>query len=385
MFFDINSHALPNFPCHYELGNLIVNTDTGWHLGRTDQHLVIYKGYMDRARLDQSLAEIVSETEPTHTGNFCVIAWHMTENRFSLHSDRWRSFPIYLDPEHSINNLIPRAWTAWTDSLVSWDSSFDIQERKFDVIGDSVTGPAKTHQIRDLLLDKCQRFYDNNPGPIKIFLSGGVDTMLVYSLVLALDLPHEVIWSSHVDHDHFWLANHGDIQKNWGYSQVHHWSDPCVLASGAPGDEFMLRSPTTANLWLLNRGTSIPDLIDPQDLHWSYYQKAATLELFQHQRDQHTPIADINHHLCNIVSNDWQHWHLGNTLTWTPLRDLDLFKMMLGLDSAAVISQILRSQISIDIMELNHAGISGLISNQKNYGNTMRNLIKFDQIIKKAN
>jgi hypothetical protein len=49
----------------------------------------------------------------------------------------------------------------------------------------------------------------------------------------------------------FYLANSSDIKKYWGYRQIHHWQMPCVLASGAPGDEFMLRSPTTANQYLL--------------------------------------------------------------------------------------------------------------------------------------
>ena len=381
MFFDINSQALPNFPCHYGLGNLIVNTDTGWHQGRTDQHIVIYKGYMDRARLDQSLAQIVSETEPTHTGNFCVIAWHMAENRFSLHSDRWRSFPIYLDPGHSINNLIPRARTAWTDSLVSWDPSFDIQEVKFDVIGDSVTGTTKTDQICDLLLDKCQRFYNNNPGSIKIFLSGGVDTMLVYSLVLALDLPHEVIWSSHVDHDHFWLANHDDLARHWGYTQIHHWITPSMLASGAPGDEFMMRSPTTANLWFLNRGTSIPQQVKPDDLHWHYFNKPVHQHLFEKQQQDFRPPPDIDRYILNNIVNDWQHWHLGHTLTWTPLRDLDLAKMMLRLPPDQIVAQICRSEISLALIETNRPGLSGLISDQKNCNNSLANLSKWSALM----
>lgn len=382
MFFNVNSQSLHNFPFHYQLGGLTINTDAGWRQGRTDQHQVIYKGYMDNASLDDNLEQIVSESEPTQTGNFCVIAWHITEQRFSLHSDRWRSFPIYLDPGHSINNLVPCAWTAWTDSSVSWNSVFDIEELKFDIIGDFPPGKTTANQVTNLLLDKAQRFYDNNPSPIKVFLSGGVDTMLVYSLVLALDLPHEVIWSYHIDHDHFWLCNHGDLARYWGYKkQIHHWTTPTVLASGTPGDEFMLRSPTTANLWLLNRGTNILEQIKPGDLHWQYFNKPNHQELFQRQKQDFLPVQDIDRYILNNILNDWQHWHLGQTLTWTPLRDLDLAKMILRLPYDQILAQICNSEVSISLIENNRPGLSDLISDQKNTGNSMANLRKWTEVV----
>jgi hypothetical protein len=377
MFFDINTVPLANFPCCYALGNLFVNTDSGWKHKRIADHDVVYKGYMDAASLECSLEQILSSTEPLYTGNFCVIAYHRKNQIFSIKSDRWRSFPIYLDVHHSINNLIPKERTAWTDSLISFDDAFNIQENKFDVIGQAFTSGYDTVSIWQHLLDKTQRFHDHNPGPIKIFLSGGVDTLLVYSCVLALDLPHEVVWASHVDHDYFWLSNHADIQRYWSYTQIHHWTVPTVLASGAPGDEFMLRSPTTANLWLLDRGTSIPQQIKPEDLHWHYFNKPEHQQLFQHQAIQHQHIEDIDRFVCDMVLNDWQHWHLGQTLTWTPLRDLDLIKMMLALPLQQVIAQICRSEVSIDLIEKNRPGLSTLISQQKNSGNFMSNLRKW--------
>jgi hypothetical protein len=376
MFFDINTVPLANFHCCYALGNLFVNTDSGWTHKTIADHDVVYKGYMDAASLECSLDEIISSTEPLYTGNFCVIAYNRKNQIFSIKSDRWRSFPIYLDVHQSINNLVPKAWTAWADSLISFDDGFNIQEHKFDVIGPAFASRCDTDSIRQHLLDKIQRFYNHNPGPIKIFLSGGVDTMLVYSCVLALGIPHEVIWSTHIDHDWFWLQNHRDIQQHWAYQQIHHWTEPCVLASGAPGDEFMMRSPTTANFWLLNRGSSILQELQPQDLHWHYFNKAKHLDLFRQQQQEFAPATDTTFQILNTVLNDWQHWHLGNTLTWTPLRDLDLAKMMLCLDPAQIIQQICSSKVSIDIIELNQPGLSAGISDQKNSGNCLANLTK---------
>lgn len=78
-----------------------------------------------------------------------------------------------------------------------------------------------------------------------------------------------------------------------------------------------------------------------------------------------------------MAVNDYQHWHLGNTLTWTPLRDLEIYKMFLRLDVDSAISQIMDSTISLQLIELNCPGLSKVISDQKNAGNYMKNLADF--------
>jgi len=78
--------------------------------------------------------------------------------------------------------------------------------------------------------------------------------------------------------------------------------------------------------------------------------------------------------LCNTVVNDWQHWHLGNTLTWTPFRDLELFKLFLALPYEQALGQIMNSSVSCELIERNVPGLTCVLSSQKNSGNTMRNL-----------
>jgi hypothetical protein len=78
-----------------------------------------------------------------------------------------------------------------------------------------------------------------------------------------------------------------------------------------------------------------------------------------------------------MVINDWQHWHLGNTLTWTPLRDLEIFKALLRLPADSAVGQIMNSNISLQLIERNRPGLSALISDQKNTGNVMNNLCRF--------
>ena len=78
--------------------------------------------------------------------------------------------------------------------------------------------------------------------------------------------------------------------------------------------------------------------------------------------------------LCNIVANDWQHWHLGNTLTWTPLRDLEIFKILLRLPLSHAINQIMNSEFSQFLIERNTPGATRFLSDQKNTGSALKNL-----------
>jgi hypothetical protein len=198
-----------------------------------------------------------------------------------------------------------------------------------------------------------------------------------------------MVWGQHIDHDDFYLTNHDDIQSYWGYKQIHHWQNACVLVSGAPGDEFMLRSPVTANQYLLNHGTNIPEQLKlyPDCLHQAHFNKPAQTALFARQAQEFVPSKDLVWDLCNTVVNDWQHWHLGNTLTWTPFRDLELFKLFLALPYEQAVGQIVNSAVSRELIERNVPGLTRALGDQKNSGNTMRNLrslIKSNQISSKS-
>jgi hypothetical protein len=208
-------------------------------------------------------------------------------------------------------------------------------------------------------------------------LTGGVDSLLVYSYLVRIGAPVEVIDYLHIDYDHFWKSNSHHLKKFWGYSQIHHWNEPTVLASGAPGDEFMLRSPTTASMYLQFHQLNIPDLLqdNPTCLHYSYFNQTKNLDAIQRSYTATRPeqmIWDV----CNMLVNDWQHWHIGNTLTWTVLRDIEVLKLLLRVPVESAIGQILNSDISNKLTERNLPGSTVWISDQKNTGAMRKNLTR---------
>ena len=379
MFFSISREHQENFPNQYQMGPLVVNTDSGWAHRQVGSATVVYKGYADEFDLDENLDDIVLQTQPRHTGNFCVFVY--LNNCLEIKTDRYRSFPIYIGD--SITNLVTSSRTAWTDSLVTVHNDLAVTERKFDVIGKIETTELTRQQvisaIVDLLDKKTQAFLAHNTRPINVYLSGGVDSLLVYSFLQKHTDQYNLVKCSHVDYDYFWLKNSSDICNHWGYTQIHHWTTPCMLTSGAPGDEFMLRSPTTGNMLLMHHNVNIFDLLEQTEcLHKKYFLRDKHIKLFQHMLDNEPPIQDQNmlfKQMCNINLNDWQHWHIGNTLTWTPLRDLEIFKLFLRLPLGDATGQLLDSKISLDIIEYNCPGLSHAVSDQKNTANPLANLV----------
>jgi hypothetical protein len=353
---------------------------------------VVYKGYADVAAMSDLLEQIVIQTEPVLLGNFCAVVYDSENDTVKIQTDRYRGFPIYFKNQHSVTNLEQLEHTAWTDSLLEISGDFTVTERKFDVIGEINTTELSeaevVDQVNHILDVKTKSFLSHNKLPIRAHLSGGVDSLLVYSYLQKFDQTHKLIDYEYIEYDEFWLKNSGTLQKNWGYNQIHHWRTPCILTSGAPGDEFMLRSPTPTDKYTKTHGLNILDLLElpkwKDSLHYTYFNKPVNRAIFKNQivTKYQTP-EELMRDLCNIIVNDWQHWHIGNTLTWTPLRDLEIFKLLLRLPVDSALGQILNSDLSRRLIEHNTPGLTSVISDQKNSGNQMANLCDFLSILHK--
>jgi hypothetical protein len=386
MFFSISNRREDNFTSNYNINNVWINTDAGWSFEDLESTVVIYKGYSDNFCLSQVLSEIHNSVEPFDTGNYCVFFVNKHTGTVDVKTDKYRGFPIYVNPHHTITNLVKQEYTVWTDKLISINPDITINEKKFNAIGDIKSSVLEydfvVHEIDKILRKKTKNFLANNTLPIKVHLSGGVDSLLVYSYLQEYTDNFELVKCAHIDYDQFWMQNQTDIQSHWGYKQIHHWVDKCVLTSGAPGDEFMLRSPCTSDLFLKARGQSVIDLLQKSDwkncLHAYYFSQEKHQKIFRTQTvDQKKNPWMLDYDLCNINLNDWQHWHLGNTLTWTPLRDLEIFKLMIRLPLSDAVAQIMNSTLSRFLIKQIDPALDKLISDQKNSKNPMKNLVSF--------
>jgi glutamine synthetase adenylyltransferase len=193
--------------------------------------------------------------------------------------------------------------------------------------------------------------------------------------VLKLNIPHVLVNYLHTDLDYFYLKNHHTLSNFWGYKQIHYWSSPCVLLSGTPGDEFTVRSPTTANMMLKHHSESIDDLLDSfkESLHYRYFLRYTDLFRSQQSLSFITLTSAINECL-NIILNDYQHWHLGETLCYTPLRDVEIFSTIASLHKQDLIKQIFNSRVQKELIMRNAPHLLDSLSTDKNTDNYMSNL-----------
>lgn len=377
MFFCISHKICENYTEHYHLKPFVINVDSGWQVQTVGKFTVVFKGYADGADLEHSLETIINQREPVYTGNYCVFCYNPDNKTITVHNDRYRGFPIFVG-NREITNLSPTGRTVWSDGLIVINWNLSVDQIEFDIVGDidltPLTHSQVVEQVTNILDQRTQQFLTHNKLTLKSYLSGGVDSLLVYSFLKKHHADTELVDYDHLEYDWFWTQNSGDLRQYWGYKQIHHWRKPCILSSGAPGDEFMLRSPAICNQFLLHHGTSILEQVKltPNCIHSRYFALPKHVAFYQ----EHTRTADrteLFRQLCNTIINDWQHWHLGNTLTWTPLRDIEIFKLFLRLNLNDALGQIMNSDVSANIIENNWPGLSRVISNHKNVGNLLSN------------
>jgi len=388
MFFSISLESESKFPNHLKVNDFCVSYDNGWYQQETKNNILLYKGYLDDHNIDDIVSDVVLSTKPTYLGNFCVINFDKNLKSIRIHSDLYRSFPIYFQ-KGKISNLEKLESTAWADSLIEINKDFNVIKTKFDLIGivDISLMPEDevVDKIDQILQTKTKNFLSNNQLPIKAFLSGGIDTMLVYSYLQKFTEKFEIVRCNHIDYDYFWMQNSGSLRDLWGYNQIHHWNTPCVLTSGTPGDEFTLRNPQQVDVFLKYHRLALTDMLKDNRyqncLHYSYFSRPKNLESYQNLIvDQTESRQQFFWNLCNRVVNDWQHWHLGNTLTWTPLRDLDIFKLILQLPLESAVNQAMNSDISKKLISKNHKDLIKYLSTQKNTDNQLSNLCDFFKV-----
>jgi hypothetical protein len=383
MFFHISKTQQNNFPNHHQTKHFVISLDDGWsQIVDQNNNNIWYKGYLDDDLLDHRVVEISNEEIPSFNGNFCIIK--VFDQGISIRSSRLRSFPIWYNSTVGLTNLQNIGEVFWADSVVMLKNNMEILHAKFDVIGDINPNlldiDSVTDQVDRLLDSKIKKFLSIHTNPIKIFLSGGIDTTFVFSYIQKHTSNYEIIAESHVEYDYFYLKNHGYLKQLWGYNQIHHWRQPAILSSGAPGDEFSCRNPITVDFLLKYHGTSFVETMEDSrfknnSLNYNFFKKNYLEKLLV--TPTYENLTQAIYKGCDYNVNDWQHWHLGRTLTYTPLRDIEMFKLYARLEVDALKEQLMNSVIQIKLIGKNNPKLLNTLSTQKNELNYMQNLTEF--------
>ena len=339
MFFNISQEVNNRFPIHVEHANMVISLDPGWNI--TEK--VIYKGL---------------------PGNKCTI--YLNTDSIVVDAGPRRTFPVYYN-EDSISNLI--------NYKTTYTSGQDLTVLTATVLANTESTTFTKLDLNDNeLLDYLYNYLDNkvknfNPGlPIKVFPTGGVDVALIISFILKHKKDYEFLNAEYKAMDYFTCHNRDTIGNNWAYRDIHYWTTPSILLSGTHGDEMMLRYPQHAYMLAkLNGEDIIETLRTNTDLYHSHYYSRSKLKHFYDEADAlNLNEEQTKNFILGRNSFDYQHWHMGETLTWTPLNDSTIANIMLNFSYSVLRDQFLDAGISKKLIARNNPEHLKLVSQLKN-------------------
>jgi hypothetical protein len=360
MFFSVSTNPDHQFSNRRQCGNLWVNYDSGWQQkGNT-----FYKGYAD---------------------NYCRI---IVDNGVVFEHSQPRSFPLWY--QHGIITNLPATgeWQqAWVDDQIVMNSygviSATKNKQNLIVSDHTLTIDQAILQLMQQLNNATEDLFTHQNKNLKLFCSGGLDTSLLYSMLTAYGLEFELVKQEHYEHDAFTMSNSVALESFWAYKQIHHWLTPAWLATGSHGDEYFLRGPAVIAMLTSWHDINIAQLLEQNitAYHYRHFKKYTELwstswENRHKLREQYHTRQQLNQHIINNLINDHQHWHLGNTITWTPFKNIQLAKILLQCDIVDLIPQFLDGQVTKTIINKYSPTVSDFVSKYKNH-NSQEHLSKF--------
>ena len=344
MFFRLSTQTDTRFTVQHQLtDSLWLSTDSGWHTYNLEDTTVIAKGYANEC----SLEDIRYTDLPTLRGNFC--AFIIKDNKVTITHDTNRSFPVWVG-ENVISNLEPAGEPVWADCVLTVDNKFVVSRQQYkpwDIETSNMSDDDIVDNVHEILLETFDSFLSHNRLPLKMFVTGGIDTITAWAYLDHFTKDYEMVDYEYLKYTPFWKRNSDTVTRFWGYTQTHLWPEDCVLVSGAMGDENFMRGPHTMEMMLQAHGTNLLKVLQPGDYHYKYHIKAVDKGLDIGNVD--SDINKVKAQVMDINTNDHQHWHIDRTLHFTPFKD------------SRIISNILKSSREQLILQARDAHINRLL------------------------
>ena len=381
MFFNITPVIDRRFPYNYSLDFATLNCDAGWQQFNINNHVIFAKGYSDT----HSLCELANDfyQAGTYTGNFCLIKF---SNTVEITHNKNRGFPLRFCQDSVTNLFCSESYqNVWADDNIQIDNNWKIVTNKIQldttVQTECLSTTSALDKIFNILIIDIEKFIRTNSPKLKLFCSGGLDTLLVYSLLTYTNTKFDLVTVDHYQTDNFTEANKLALEKNWAYKQIHHWQDPSWVATGGCGDEYFLRGPAVISMLSAWHDIDFNNLLtqSTDSYHYRHFSKYDIWQTDWNERRQlqqkYPTKALLNQQILNVLLNDHQHWHLGNTLTYTPFKNIEIVKILLQCSVEDLLPQFLNGQLTKDLIARVNPAFLDFLSLYKNF-NSNQNLPK---------
>jgi len=119
-----------------------------------------------------------------------------------------------------------------------------------------------------------------------------------------------------------------------------------------------------------------------QCYHHNYFTLEKNKQYFKNKKtfDTVSKKNTIDYILNNLI-NDHQHWHIDETICFTPFKNISIPGIILNLPKQNIIEQLLNGQFNKDLIIRNNPDDLRLLSTSKNhirFENLIGNILKFD-------
>jgi len=380
MFFEISKEEKKNFTKNYHLKNgIFLNLDSGWNNFIIGNKQLYFKGYISEVgSFNETIEDIIRDPTPRFKGNFFLII--CDNKKIILTNDKNRGTPLYYFKDSQVITNLSIGESIWADTFCELDYNFNVTLKKFNthiVNDEKIDYQNGIDRIYNIIANEFEIFLTKNKFPIKIFLSGGIDTLTLYSFLKKFTKNFEIVDYEYKKITYFYKNNWQDkIKKYWAYNQIHTWGEtPTTLVTGGCGDEYMMRGPSTLKPLFDYYNIDFISLLNKNKdcYHYDYFMREKNISIFKEEKKVFFNKKDTISYILNILINDHQHWHLDNTLFFTPFKNIELPNIVINLDKEILIEQALDAKINKDLIIKNDPNDLKLLSKYKNK-DTFKNL-----------
>jgi hypothetical protein len=362
MFFSISENLDKTFPYNTKLGKFWINHDEGWSIRGS----FLYKGITNHGILKVARQEDI-ESYKDVDGNFCII--FLENEKIKLTAGIKQKFPMYQNQDlKMISNLYKtenNILAPFEFDGITVDQIKNTQPCYKDL---NISDEEIISRINDILEKTFLDFtYDK---PFKLYITG-VDTILIAAYVLKNKIPFELVSGEHAEMDYFLCHHRSRMLKDfWAYSTIQHWKTDNILFTGALGDETMLRDAVQAKIILDYYGENIVDICtNNPDLYHSYhFLKKENMQAYKELQDlKFTNEKEMKNYIVKQFFYDYQHWHLGRTIFFSPYDNMEILNLALNLSYETARKQLLDASVSKELILRTRPALLKFLSKSKNF------------------
>lgn len=389
MFFEIQHHTNLDYPNNYQLNQqFYLNCDSGWTKYSHNNKQIYFKGYHTTSLTDDDFVKLLAMDDvPKYSGLFIAVI--VSSDSIVVSSDIDRGYPIYYKENPTTITNIPFTvnengnWDNHSEKMLYSIQQIGIENdsivtKNYDPFSEygnfsKLSESEVINKIDEQIRYNFETILSKNNKPIKIFLSGGLDSLLVYAYLKSFTNNFEIVKGERIDFTKFICKKIYNIRRIHWLPIIHHFNGPCLNVVGGFGDMRMLRMPRLGNLLLAANNLSTIDIAEEYKNSYQYNSMVneSSRKIYQSQQNEKC-IHDLNatyEKIYNISIHVYGHWHIEENILFNPLKDLKLLNYCLRAPLDLQIGQIFDGQITKLLFEKTDPDLLKYISPIKNVHN----------------